>query len=541
MLDTAIVGGGLSGLVLTRGLREQGVDVALYEARDRLGGRILSVPCPGDANVTEAGVEGGHAVDLGPTWFWPDIQPRMTRLVADLTLASFPQHDDGTVLHLKEVDKPAETVVMGRLHGGAQRLVGGMGALVGALAASLPNDALHLGHELIAVQDCDDHVALHFRHDNDVIRIQARRVVLTIPPRLLAERTQFTPTLDPDLVACMQHTPTWMADQAKVVIAFDSAFWRADGHSGNAFVSHDHVTLREVHDACDATGAQAALSGFFALTPEFRRSVPVSSLNMLVSSQLTQIFGDRTPSGTPCIQDWASEPFTCSAADRTPIDSHPAYGDQRLRQQLWQGKLHFGGSETAAYGGGYLEGALDAAARVQRTLAKTRPAAAPLLTASNANALAAFSAWVAAQRDGALVHYRQHLNRYLSEQQRDQLTQRALLDTVEQCYSAALDRLSALPLDMNGIAIERGRTALTPVILAAFDGFNRHLISEAVEFNRGSCALSNFGDEHDPDADYLAVINRDLIAAWREFALNANQILRARIQPSPDIEATARC
>lgn len=44
MLDTAIVGGGLCGLTLARGMREQNRSFAVYEARNRLGGRILSVP-----------------------------------------------------------------------------------------------------------------------------------------------------------------------------------------------------------------------------------------------------------------------------------------------------------------------------------------------------------------------------------------------------------------------------------------------------------------------------------------------------------------
>ena len=60
MLDTAIVGGGLCGLVLARSLRRQGRVVALFEARPRLGGRILSV----------TGASSGLAMDLGPTWYW---------------------------------------------------------------------------------------------------------------------------------------------------------------------------------------------------------------------------------------------------------------------------------------------------------------------------------------------------------------------------------------------------------------------------------------------------------------------------------------
>jgi len=100
MLDTAIVGGGLCGVVLARSLYRQGRAVALFEARDRLGGRILSV----------AGNGSGMAMDLGPTWFWPDTQPLMKSLVAELGLVSIPQHDDGSHLHLNDPDKAPDRV-----------------------------------------------------------------------------------------------------------------------------------------------------------------------------------------------------------------------------------------------------------------------------------------------------------------------------------------------------------------------------------------------------------------------------------------------
>jgi monoamine oxidase len=37
--------------------------------------------------------------------------------------------------------------------------------------------------------------------------------------------------------------------------------------------------------------------------------------------------------------------------------------------------------------------------------------------------------------------------------------------------------------------------------------------------------LSNFPDEHKPSKEYLGATLRDIAAAWREFSLDANQIL----------------
>ena len=61
--QVAIVGGGLAGLHAARLLHAAGVDFVLIEARDRLGGRILTA----DA----AGLPCEEGFDLGPSWYWP--------------------------------------------------------------------------------------------------------------------------------------------------------------------------------------------------------------------------------------------------------------------------------------------------------------------------------------------------------------------------------------------------------------------------------------------------------------------------------------
>ena len=83
MLDVAIVGGGLCGLALAHSLQARRTGWALFEARPRLGGRVLT-----------ARGANGLPLDLGPTWYWPATQPSLTRLVADLGLASLAQPDD---------------------------------------------------------------------------------------------------------------------------------------------------------------------------------------------------------------------------------------------------------------------------------------------------------------------------------------------------------------------------------------------------------------------------------------------------------------
>ena len=97
--QVAILGGGLAGLNAARLLRRAGVDFVLYEARDRLGGRILS----GD----EAGAPSEDGFDLGPSWFWPETQPGIAALVAELGLPVFAQASEGEMLFERSAREPA--------------------------------------------------------------------------------------------------------------------------------------------------------------------------------------------------------------------------------------------------------------------------------------------------------------------------------------------------------------------------------------------------------------------------------------------------
>jgi monoamine oxidase len=359
MLDTVIVGGGLCGLALATKLQARGCDYALFEARDRFGGRILSVHCE----------TARMAVDLGPAWYWPGMHPRMASLVADLGLQSFPQWENGTVLHLTDAEAKPQPIALDDLHGGAHRVEGGAGAVVSALAERLESQRLHLSCVLSRVEDADKHLRLHFLRHGQSFEVAARQVVLALPPRLVDERVGFEPALPLAVRNALRHVPTWMAQQAKVVIGYEKAFWRAAGLAGNAFAQHPQAVLGEVYDACDGPSTRAALGGFVSLPPALRESYR-NGLPMLVRSQLVQLFGHEAQRGEKHYQDWASEAFTCSRRDRSLPPETPHYGDPLLQVAHWRGRIHFGGTETARFGGGYLEGALEAAGRISRALTR---------------------------------------------------------------------------------------------------------------------------------------------------------------------------
>jgi monoamine oxidase len=84
--DVVVVGAGLAGLEIARRLEASGRAVSVLEARDRIGGRVLSHT-----------LNDGSIVELGAQWISP-IQARVSALAAELGLETFPTYEEGTNL-----------------------------------------------------------------------------------------------------------------------------------------------------------------------------------------------------------------------------------------------------------------------------------------------------------------------------------------------------------------------------------------------------------------------------------------------------------
>lgn len=341
----AIVGGGLAGLALADELQGAGIDWHLFEARERWGGRIRSLSVD------------GAAFDLGPSWFW-SIQPRMRALAERLGCPVFEQYSDGDLLY--EDDQAG--VHRGRgfaSMAGSLRVDGGMQSLIDALAAGLPAGRLHTATPVRGV----DRARGVLLADGD--EWPAGHIVLAMPPRTAATLT-FTPALTPEQARALTRVPTWMAGHAKFVAVYEAPFWRDDGLSGDA-MSHAGP-LVEIHDASPGAGHPGALFGFYGVPADRRRDNP-GPLAEATMVQLERLFGPvaRDPRHTR-LQDWAFEPETATADDRTPPTAHPDYGPLPAFEPAWGGRLLLGGSETARTFGGYMEGALERSAELARHL-----------------------------------------------------------------------------------------------------------------------------------------------------------------------------
>ncbi len=178
-----IIGGGLAGLTAARLLHRAGIGFQLLEARDRLGGRILSADASGNA--------AADGFDLGPSWFWPAVQPAMAALVAELGVSVFPQDSAGDIVFQQTLHETPLRFPGMPEEWPSMRIAGGAGALVSALAAGLPAAAIQLNARVTRVTLDGEEIELRYvRTNGHEHRARASHVLFALPPHLQQELGQ---------------------------------------------------------------------------------------------------------------------------------------------------------------------------------------------------------------------------------------------------------------------------------------------------------------------------------------------------------------
>ena len=348
-IDTIIIGAGISGIYAASLLAAKGESFLVLEARDRVGGRILSPD------------HQGYVTDLGPSWYWPEINPRINALVQELGLSAYPQYDEGFA-RFQTVDGRVRTISGYRMEPPSWRIAGGMIALVDGLCRKIPAEAILLDHPACELERREGHVLVNVGTPGQEPRrrLRAKRVLLAIPPRLAAASILFTPELSHELTQAMLRTSTWMAGQAKFFALYDGADWRRAGLSGEGFSQHG--PLSEIHDASNGADDPFGLTGFVGIPAAQRRNQQM--VVQAILHQLQLMYGE--PAGRPTAvfyQDWATEVFTATEYDQRAAHDHPLYQPPAGKSDIWDGLVVFMGSETSYELGGYIEGALASAER----------------------------------------------------------------------------------------------------------------------------------------------------------------------------------
>lgn len=241
------------------------------------------------------------------------------------------------------------------------RLEGGMFRLCEAMAEEL-GDVVRLASPVTRVEYNDESATLVLA---DGGRIEARRVICTLPPRLAAA-LEFDPPL-----------PAWRAEAAekisqgnviKAFLVYETPFWRNDGLSGHS--SADEGAVRVTFDTTTGENQRGLLMGFFegAAAESLGPRTPTLRQRAFIDSAVRS-FGQAAAHPVGYLErDWSAEEYTrgCHGAHFAPgvwSTNGPVLAQP-------EGIIHWAGAEYATRFNGYMEGAVRSGEQVAATLAK---------------------------------------------------------------------------------------------------------------------------------------------------------------------------
>ncbi|MEB8433892.1 FAD-dependent oxidoreductase [Cocleimonas sp. KMM 6892] len=395
--EILIVGGGISGLHSAYQLQKEGIPFRLIEARERLGGRILSKNYAVlDSESSNQYAADKPAYDLGPSWFWPG-QTQMEKLINELGLndSVFLQQGSGQAVY-EDQQGTIQKGFYGISMEGAYRLKGGIRQIISTLKDHIDDENISLNSQVTHVEYLDNQIVTTFvdnanrklsREENNEessYQITSNKIVFALPPRIAMSAIEFTPPLSESRVTELNSYSTWMAGHAKFIAVYDSAFWLEQGLSGDAVSQLG--PLREIHDAstdansskdnkeCDKKSKTGyALFGFVGIPGSYRKGKHQEICQAAID-QLTRLFGDKAASPVDIVlQDWAQEAFTANDIDQSMSAGHATSSMSDYAESNFGRRLIWSGTESANHHlghNGLLEGALEASKRTLKLLLK---------------------------------------------------------------------------------------------------------------------------------------------------------------------------
>lgn len=354
-----IVGGGLAGLYTALQLEQLAIPYRLFEAKDKLGGRIYS-ESPSDASLCH---------DLGPTWIFPHHHLMQT-LVAQLGERLFQQYIAGAMIYQTNINTKPQIIEQGQgplLH----RVEGGLYQLILSLQAKLSPSNYQLNCQVDSLKKRGDNwqVVVKNNKDASIAVHETEHLILALPPRMIHQYLTPQNWASKALNTVLASVPTWMASQAKFVATYHKPFWREQGLAGQAFSRCGPMI--EIHDASAKEQQGFALFGFIGLSSQAIKDLSVEQVKALCIKQLSLLFGKQAENYHCCyLKSWGNDTYVATANDIIEPPAHPFFDIKSFLPELSSLKLYLAGSEFAQEDAGYLEGALQAADSAIRLLKK---------------------------------------------------------------------------------------------------------------------------------------------------------------------------
>jgi len=417
-LDAVIIGGGISGLVAADSLIKQGYrKIKVLEVRSRVGGRTLNQPTLG-GGIAEAGGQwigptqtaiAALMADLGISSFPTYSQGTdVDDTNGNISLAAYLDYlsaESALNAFAKKIPLSAPWSYAGAAQLDAMSVqdwmdinmstAGGKSLLaleIGASLSTIPERLsllyflffIHSGGDLnqIGVKAQEQRITggsqsislalaqrlgskvqlstrvKRIRYHSGGARIETNRGVLRAKKVIVAmmpkdiERMDFRPFLPPQRSLLQRNWTS--APGAKFHAVYPSAFWRANGQSGQA-ISHNQF-LVITFDNSPASGTPGILIGFAA----DENNIPASraARRALTLDSFAAFFGPQAYNAIDYKEyNWALDPLTSGCVSPLEPGVLSAYGPA-LRTPV--GPIHWAGTETSEVWMGYMDGAVRA-------------------------------------------------------------------------------------------------------------------------------------------------------------------------------------
>ena len=344
--DILIIGAGLTGLTLAYLMRDKSLKIDILEARNRLGGRILT------------NYEAGKApIEKGATWLGKK-HSYLVDLLESLGIKTFEQVLGKTAIYEAISTSPHQLVELPPNTDPSYRIAGGSSTLIEVLAQSI-SATVHLAEVVSAITES----AKGLKVKTGSKTFESKLVISTLPPNLFCTNIKVDPALPVSVQEIAQSTHTWMGESIKIGLRYSKPFWR-ESHLSGTIVSNVGP-IPEMYDHSDVADKHYALKGFlngayFSLSKAQRLEV--------VLQQLRKYYGQAVEAFDEYAEMvWQQEPFTYVPYG-SHVLPHQNNGHAVYQEAYLNGKLFLAGAETADQFPGYMEGAIRSAAFIAQQL-----------------------------------------------------------------------------------------------------------------------------------------------------------------------------
>jgi len=342
-----VIGAGMSGLVAAYELVRVGHDVTILEARDRIGGRVLTIRSPFSNNhFAEGGaarIKPSHNLTLGyANHFNLNLDPFYA------TSGDYVNMSNGN-REIISNNTYLNTSYGSILRNEYLKIRGGSDLLPHSFYnSSALNNKIYLGVPVTSIHQQNNNVTVQTSNGNQFI---ADRVLCTVPITVL-NKIQFTPPLSPEKQTAMNGGYRY-APSTRVYMQFQNRFWENESLNGWGNSDIPEEIWQPTWDLAGSTGIimsylrWTAAEEMDALSEEER-------INYILSRWENIFPGAASSLQSGMSQSWAEEEWS-KGAWASPTGSQDAALANHIG--LAEDRIHFAG-EHASDDHGWMQGAL---------------------------------------------------------------------------------------------------------------------------------------------------------------------------------------